>query len=90
MVYSFTKRRNKPGFSGVIKIPITIRELLITLEDVKKEAENEDFIKKGKSKFGWTRKQKKNELVCHLSQSANVLSYADSVVMPYTLQKKIQ
>ena len=65
------------------------KKLPITLEDVKKAVENDDFIQKIKIKSGWTRKQKKGISVSPLSICEQVLLYADRVVMPYVLQKKI-
>ena len=50
----------------------TIRELLVTLEDVKKE--NDNFIQKIKKQV-WLNEKTQKELVCHFSQSVNRYYY---------------
>ena len=52
----------------------TARELQVTLEDVEKAAENDDFIQKMKRQV-WLKEKTKKELVCHLSQSSNRYYY---------------
>lgn len=66
----------------------TIRELPVTLDDVKKAAENDDFIKKMKKQVWLNEETIKGMSVSPFSICDHVLLYADRVVMLCTLQKK--
>ena len=66
-----------------------IRELPVTLEEVKKEAAKDEFINKMKSRIKITEKNKKGNQVSPFSICENLLMYADRIVIPLVLRRKI-
>ena len=67
----------------------TIRELPVTLEDIKKAAETDAFIRQRKKQVRLNERNKKGTTVSPFSICDQTLMYADRVVMPHSLQKKI-
>ena len=67
----------------------TVRELPVTLMDIQREAERDDFIKKMKNQVRWSERNKKEKQISPFSICENTLLYADRVVIPRTLQCKI-
>ena len=67
----------------------TIRELPVTLDQIKKEAVKDDFIKKMKNRIRWTEKNKKENKVSPFSICEDILMYADRIVIPQVLRRKI-
>ena len=67
----------------------TIRELPVTLEEIKKEAVKDDFIKKMKNQVRWTEKNKKVIKISPFSICEDILMYAERIVIPQVLRRKI-
>ena len=63
----------------------TIRELLVTLQDIKREALEDEFISATKQKIA----DKNQQIADIFSLCDNVLLYGERVVIPKTLQKRI-
>ena len=64
-----------------------IKELPVTLEEIRKRAESDAFIKKIKEQVGLKKRNEKG--VSAFSICDNILLYADRVVVPQVLQKRI-
>lgn len=62
----------------------TVKELPVTLDDIRKEAESDDFIKETKAKL-----ESDEQVAEAFSVCDQVLLYRDRVVIPATLHKKI-
>ena len=67
----------------------TIRELPVTIEEIRKEAVKDEFIKKMKNRVRWTEKNKKARLISPFSICEDILMYADRIVIPHVLRRKI-
>ena len=65
----------------------TIRELPVTLAEIKKEAEKDEFITKSKHRVKNTSKNGKQ--ISPFSICDDLLMYADRIVIPAVLRKKI-
>ena len=74
--------RSKRDYSSILFN--TVKELPVTLDDIRKEAESDDFIKETKGKL------LTDEQVAEVFSTCDqVLLYRERVVVPATLQKKI-
>ena len=67
----------------------TIRELPVILENIKKAAKMDEFIVGMKKQVRWNEKKKKGRKVLPFSICGETLMYADRVIMPRVLQKRI-
>ena len=67
----------------------TVKELLVTLNEIRGKAENDAFIKKTKMQVRLKERKKNTKSISAFSICDNILLYADQVVMPLVLQKKI-
>ena len=67
----------------------TIRELPVTLDDINKAAETDEFIVKMKKQVQLNEQSKKDLKVSPFSICSQTLMYADRVVIPTTLQRRI-
>ena len=67
----------------------TIRELPVTLDDINKAAETDEFIVKMKKQVQLNEKSKKDLKILPFSICSQTLMYADRVVIPTTLQRRI-
>ena len=63
----------------------TIRELPVTLQEIKREAQEDEFISATKQKIA----DKNQQIADIFSLCDNVLLYDERVVIPKTLQKRI-
>ena len=63
----------------------TIRELPVTLQEIKREAQEDEFISATKQKIG----DKNPQIVDIFTLCDNVLLFGEGVVIPKTLQKRI-
>ena len=67
----------------------TVKKLQVTLDEIRGKAENDAFIKKMKRQVRLKVRNKNTRSISSFSICKNVLLYADWVVMPLVLQKKI-
>ena len=67
----------------------TVKELPVTLDVIRGKAENDAFIKKMKMQVRLKERNKNTKSASAFSICDDVLLYADRVVMPLVLQKKI-
>lgn len=64
----------------------TVRELPVTLDQIKKEAEKDHYIVNLKSQTRWNKKQKKGTQISPFSICDNTLMYADRIVILKSLR----
>ena len=67
----------------------TVKELLVTLDEIRGKAENYAFIKKMKKQVRLKKRNKNTKTILAFSICDDVLLYADWEVMPLVLWKKI-
>ena len=67
----------------------TIRELPITLEDIRKAAETDGFIQQIKRQVRFNERNEKGSKVSPFSICDQTLMYPDRVVIPHSYKKKI-
>ena len=67
----------------------TVKELPVTLEEIRGKAENDAFIKKMKMQVRLKERNKNTKSISAFSIFDDVLLYAERVVIPLVLQKKI-
>ena len=79
--------RKEKEFSGLLCN--TIRELPVTLDDINKAAETDESIVKMKKQVQLNKKSKKDTKILPFSICLQTLMYADRVVIPSTLQRRI-
>ena len=79
--------REEKEFSGLLYN--TIRKLLMTLDDINKAAETDEFIVEMKKQVQLNEKSKKDSKILPFSNCSQILTYADRVVIPTTLQRRI-
>lgn len=63
----------------------TVRNLPVTLQDIRNEAKNDEFINEAKAKIA----EKNEQISASFSLCNNVRLYNERVVIPKTLQKRI-
>lgn len=68
----------------------TVRELPVTLEEIKKAAKMDEYITNMKKHVRWNKKKKKGLSVSPFSICDEMLMYADRVVIPRVLQKSFE
>ena len=66
----------------------TVKELLVTLDEIRGKAENDAFIEKMKMQVKLKERNKNTKSISAFSICGDVLLYADRVVMPLLLKKK--
>ena len=66
-----------------------VKELSVTLDEIRGKAENDAFIKKMKMQVSLKKRNKNTKSISAFSICDDVLLYADRVVMPQVLQKKM-
>ena len=79
--------REEKELSGVLCN--AIRELPVTLDDINKAAETDEFIVKMKKQVQLNEQSKKDLKISPFSICSQTLMYADRVVIPNTLQRRI-
>ena len=67
----------------------TVKELLVTLDEIRGKAKNDAFIEKLKMQARLKERNKNTKSISAFSICDDVLLYADRVIMPLVLQKKI-